>query len=227
MSVEHSARIFHQFFSLIGVGQKIGHGATQVGCGAHLISSAMCHKRIRQDGEVLHVRAKQNRFPRENCLGRILPPAREQAFSDEGESGHAVPIAQFTGGIENQTFEERIGNRRLTSQGHLKTAFLQHAQDFGGPLGMAWGHHEKKIDKLPAQSAKDFGQDFFFARVGAAAKNYRAILQTKARENALRRRQIDVSIFRIVFDAADVLDSIRLNAKRGGRNPSYSPVNRT
>ena len=79
---------------------------------------------------------------------------------------------------------------------------------------MTRSQHQKKIDKVPAQSAKYFGKNFLFAGVGAAAKYDYSILGAKTGENGSWRGCIDNGIFRIALNATHMPDP------RSGSTPS-------
>src|SRR3979411_888234 len=118
---------------------------------------------------------KYHRFAGQDRFGWILPATRQQTFPDEGKCRHAIPIVQFTGGIDKQTIEKWIGNWRLTSKRDMESDSFQVSANFGGPFGVSWRQNQKKIDKVPSQSTKHFGQNLLFPIMRAATENYRAL----------------------------------------------------
>src|ERR1700736_194407 len=157
---------------------------------------------------------KYNRFAGQDRFGRILPALREQTFPDEGKCRHAIPIVQFTGRIDKQTIEKWIGSWRLTSKRDMKSDSFQLATNFGGPFGVSRRQNQKKIDKVPSQSTKHFGQNLLFSIMRAASKNHRAFFQAKAGKNSGRYLRVDFCVLRIVLDAAKVTNSVRFSAER-------------
>src|SRR5439155_19532391 len=114
--------------------QKMRDGPTQFSGRIDLNRSALVHERVGQGRELLHVGTKYDRFAGQDRFGWILAASREQTFPDEGNCGHAVPIAQLTGGIDNQTIKKWIRNRQLTSKRNTEFHSFQVALNFSSPF---------------------------------------------------------------------------------------------
>src|SRR4029077_3758990 len=73
--------------------------------------------------------------------------------------------------------------------------------------------NQKEIYKIPAQSAEDFGKNFFFARVCAPSENHYAVVEAEGGKNCARCGRIDLRVLRIVLKAASAPDPIGFHAQ--------------
>jgi hypothetical protein len=99
-------------------------------------------------GKVFHVRPKHHRFTGINRFNRVLSSVRGETFPNKDYCGGAVPIAEFSGGIENQA----IGIRKRVSPPappyDSQTAAAQLRLYLRYPLDMSRSNYEKKRRKL-------------------------------------------------------------------------------
>src|SRR5262249_25669753 len=122
---------------------------------------------------VFHMRTKHNRFACENRFHRILSAVRAEAFPDEHDSGDAVPALKFTSRIEEHAIRIGcVGVERLAGEREAHWHSAKLCTDLLQPFDMTRRDEQTQRRKVLAQPQKDLGQNFFFAGMRAAAKDY-------------------------------------------------------
>jgi len=167
---------------------------------------------VGQGGEILHVRAEDNRAIRDDGLDRVLATVGRQAFADEDDGGDGVPVAQFAGGIEQKTVDGG-GSAGFTSSRQGDAEGAQLPGDFSRALDVARRDEEEEIREFVAQLAINFREDFFFDRVRAAAEQYRASrINPQCPEDGAGNVWAERDIVRIELDAADPPEASAVHA---------------
>ena len=164
-------------------------------------------ERLREGGEVLHVRSKNDRAIGHDGFDRVLSAARGQALADEDDRGDGIPIAQFAGRIE----EETVG-RGGSRDSLRRTEDMPRSRNWAtiSRVRSTWrGAITRKRKGIPAQFQENLRQDLFFARVCAAPEQDRAIrINSQGVQNRAWNLGPQRDIVRVEFDTADPPDAV-------------------
>src|SRR5947209_19465920 len=105
MCGEHLMRAPNERFATRWIAEQLRASLLQLSFVRDLNCRVRFAELARQSGKIFHVRAEDNRLARNDRLDWILPAVRGHTFPDEDNRRDRVPVAKFTGGIEQQTID--------------------------------------------------------------------------------------------------------------------------
>ena len=115
MSRSERAGARSEGFAAVGVEEKAGDFGTQAGRVSYA-NSGIGREPLADNGlEVLHVRPEDDRLASHDGFNGVLAARGSQALTDEDDGGEVVPVAQFTGSVD----EQNVGTRCVCDAGWL------------------------------------------------------------------------------------------------------------
>src|SRR4029077_19157780 len=121
------------------------------------------NQRTRQHGKVFHVRTKNNGLARSDGFDRILPAVCSQTFADKNCIGDSVPVAKFSGGIENHAIWRGVASWSWpATQRNAQFTPLELPPNFERSLRVSRCDDQKDGRKLLAPVGKSLRKNFFF-----------------------------------------------------------------
>ena len=150
------------------VGEKLSGGGGEGGGVADFDRPAGTQEGLAEGCEIFHVRSEKHGAPGEDCLDGILSACAAEAFADEDDVRAGIPVAEFTGGIE----EKNVGCRAFGwcgAAGDAEIGFGQLGENLSGALDMARGDEEAGRPRRAAVQTK-FGQISLSVRMMARGR---------------------------------------------------------
>jgi hypothetical protein len=215
--VEHGPGRAHHFLAGGSVAQEIRHCFREGVFVSRLECASGGDERLGEAGEVLHLRAKDDRTPGDDRFDRVLSTSRSQAFAHKDDGRDGVPISQFACGIEEQAIGRMVPFACASSHGR-EAERAELPGDVPHPFDVARGDDEEEIREFNPKLGEDPTEDFFFAWVRAAREQDRSRgIEAENLQNVTRQLGLGFAVLRIEFDAAR--EVARLTSASGRRPP--------
>lgn len=182
---------------------------------ANLDGRVVRNQSLSECGKIFHMGTEEHRLAGKNRLDRILAAARGKTLADKYNRGDRIPMLKLAGCVEEETIGRRDAVRaRLAAQTNLETKSFELRANLACPFHMTRRNDQSKRREVYSKTLKDFAENFLLASVRASAEEDRTVaINPKAAQDFERQVWIQPDVRGIVFDAADVMNSVARNSE--------------